>query len=243
MKKLLLSALAAAFVNFAPAQDANVSLSNLSSNCYYTGYNAGSGVISGINFEVLSDGNNSTNVFDHSFEVSLYLLACNNVGTATSNTPVVIKTYTVNNMQQLMAIDYTNQSVDLNQVSGLSDGTYRIGAWVNSDHNVPNPPDDPSDNTFLFTLNGNGQPAQSIINFTAGAQTGTLSSLQEAGFAIPNPVSSEQLSYIVSSNNFDSVELYDLLGQQHNIKGLDKGVYVLRITENKKFYSGRIVIQ
>src|SRR5688572_10078322 len=100
------------------AQDANVSLSNLSSNNGYSSYDNSTKTISDIFFEILSDGDNSNNTMSD-FEVSLYLLPCDNGGSPTSSTPIVIKVYQITAMQQLHAIDYTNENVDLSQVSGL----------------------------------------------------------------------------------------------------------------------------
>src|SRR5690606_9124849 len=127
------------------SQNANVSLSNLNSNNGYSNYNTSSKEISGIFFELLSEGDNSLNVLVD-FETSLYLIECDANGTATSNTPIIIKTYNISGMQQMHSIDYSGESVDLSQVNGLADGLYRMGVWVNSDTGIPQPPDDPSDN-------------------------------------------------------------------------------------------------
>ncbi|MFL5729622.1 MAG: hypothetical protein ACJ75J_09075, partial [Cytophagaceae bacterium] len=203
MKKIkLLCAVFMGMLSFAQAQDANVSLSNISSNNGYTGYS--NGTISGIYFEVLSDGNNSNNIISD-FEVSLYLLPCNASGSTTGSNPIVIKTYSITNMQQLHSIDYDHESVDLNTVSGLSDGTYRMGVWVNSNIGVPQPPDDGSDNASLVTLNSNGSAPQSVINFSASSGTTAVTGgLQKSGINFPNPVSKDQLVDILNNSNLSA---------------------------------------
>jgi hypothetical protein len=241
MKKIVLFLTFCAFnVSISFAQDANVSLSNISNNNGYTGYSGTT--VSGIYFEVLSDGTNSNNVISD-FEVSLYLLPCNSSGTATSSTPVIIKVYSITGMQQLHSIDYTSQSVDLNQVSGLTNGNYRLGVWVNSNTGVPQPPDNGSDNASLITLNSNGNASQSVINFTATTTTTGVMSLQDLGIVIPSPLSQDQLSTIVLENNFDSVKLIDLVGQEQNIASLNKGIYIARISKNNLVYTGKIIVQ
>src|SRR4051812_47891352 len=82
------------------AQNANVSLSNLSSNNGYSNYNSSTKQISGIFFEVLSSGNNSNNILDN-FETSLYLLPCDANGSASGSTPIIIKTYNISGMYQM----------------------------------------------------------------------------------------------------------------------------------------------
>ncbi len=244
MKKIVLFLAFCAFnLSISFAQDANVSLSNISSNNGYTGYSGTT--ISGIYFEVLSDGNNSNNVISD-FEVSLYLLPCNSSGTATSSTPVIIKVYSITSMQQLHSIDYSSQSVDLNQVSGLSNGSYRLGVWVNSNTGVPQPPDNSSDNASLITLNSGGSATQSIINFKAiggGGTTTGVRSIQDLGIVIPTPLSQDQLSTIIHENNFDSVKVIDLAGQEQNIATLNRGIYVARISKNNLVYTGKIIVQ
>ena len=113
MKKIYLLA-SLAFTLNAFAQDANVSLSNLNNNNGYSTYDNSTKTISGIFFEILSDGNNSNNIISD-FQVSLYLLSCDNSGSPNSSTPVVIKTYQISGMQQLHSIDYSIERVEGSQ--------------------------------------------------------------------------------------------------------------------------------
>src|SRR6185437_9249938 len=220
MKKILLTALfaAALFLNMANAQDSNVSLSNINTNNGFSGYDDNTKKISGIFFEVLSDlASSSNDIFTDDFQVSLYLLTSDQNGNATSSNPIIIQSYTISGMHQAQAIDYSNESVDLSQVSGLASGSYVLGVWVNSDNGVPNPPDNPNDNAGLITLNGDGDYSKSVINFTSGSATAVVSSLQSAPITIVNPTTQDQLSKTVNAGNFDNVTLYDLTGQQQSI--------------------------
>lgn len=236
MKKIYSTAVCTlAFAMSAFAQNANVSLSNLSSNNGFLSYDNGSKVISDIFFEVLSDGDNSNNVLDD-FQVSLYLLECDASGSATSNTPIVIKTYDIYGMQQLHAIDYSNETVDLDDVAGLNEGLYRLGVWVNSDGAIPNPPDDPSDNAGLLKAD-DGTMQSSIINFassTAIAETGNT--LRFSVF--PNPANEWLTIKGDAQLQNKKILVFDLLGNcvidtqlnddsKVNISNLPAGIYHL----------------
>lgn len=247
MKKIYLLA-SMVFTLNAFAQDANVSLSNLSSNNGYSGYNSSTTTISGIFFEVLSDGDNSNNIISD-FQVSLYLLACDNNGNATGSTPIVIKVYQVSGMQQLHALDYSGESVDLSQVSGLMDGTYRMGVWVNSDNGVPNPPDDPSDNAALLQSNA-GTPSGSVINYSTAAGIATVGNNVQV-LIYPNPA---KTSFQVSVNNSNAqIYMYDVNGKMvlsQNLNGkttvdtgnLADGVYNISIVSNEGTLNKKLVI-
>jgi len=247
MKKIYLLASLAFTVN-AFAQDANVSLSNLSSNNGYSSYDNNTKIISGLFFEVLSDGNNSNNIISD-FQVSIYLLPCDNSGSPTSSTPVIAKIYPITGMQQMHALDYSNESVDLSQVSGLADGTYRMGVWVNSDGGVPNPPDDPSDNAGMLQSNA-GTPSGSVINYSAAAG---IEKVGNSGHVLiyPNPAGS---SFQVSvSGKQAHMCMYDVngkmvLSQAVNDKAsidastLNDGVYNISITSSEGVVNKRLVI-
>src|SRR6185437_9668670 len=209
MKKIYLLA-SLAFTLNAFAQDANVSLSNLNSNNGYTSYDNSTKIISGLFFEVLSDGNNSNNIIS-TFQVSVYLLACDNTGTPTSSTPIVAKTYIVSGMQQLHAVNYSNESVDLTQVSSLPDGTYRMGVWVNSDNGVPNPPDDPSDNAGLLQSNA-GTDVGSVINFSSASGIEKVVDSEHV-LVYPNPANNSFQVSLIGNSNKATICIYDINGK------------------------------
>lgn len=93
-KPVLFFSIFLGIAGFVVAQEANVSLSNIADNNGFGGYNASTKTISGIYFDVLADGDKSENTIPD-FQVSLYLLACDESGDPTSETPVIIKTYDV----------------------------------------------------------------------------------------------------------------------------------------------------
>lgn len=240
-KSLLPFFLSFALFQGAVAQDANVSVSNLSNNVYYTGFDANTQVISGINFEVLSDGDDSNKIISD-FEVSLYLIGCDANGNITGSNPVVIKTYSVSGFQQLHSIDYVDETVDLKQVSNIADGTYRLGVWVNSNDGVPNPPDDPSDNAFAMTLNGNGNKPQSVI--TVSSTAAVTNSISDLGIVISTPVSKDMLQTILANNSKYSVSIFDFTGRSQDLNNLNAGMYILKLEdENNRSYTKKIIVE
>jgi len=243
MKKILLFfTLCISSIGVSNAQNANVSLSDIDAKNGYGAYNSSNKTITGIYFNVLSDGTNSTFVLSD-FQVSLYLLPCDNSGNTTSSTPIIIKTMTVSGMQQLHGVNYTDQSADLS-TAGLADGQYRLGVWVNSDPStgIPQPPDVGADNAYLVTFNSNGSAANSIITFSSSL-TGIVNSLQDLHISMSNPTSQSQLSKFVASNNFDSAEVYNLAGQLQNINSLNNNVYVIKLSKSNKLYTGKIIVE
>ena len=85
---------------FSFAQDANLTFGNLSS--YYNTYDNNTKTISGIELVVGADGTNSNNYISSDFETSLYLLSCDNSGTPTSSTPIIIMTYTLTDRKSVV---------------------------------------------------------------------------------------------------------------------------------------------
>jgi hypothetical protein len=249
MKKIYLLASLAFMVN-AFAQDANVSLSNLNSNNGYASYDNNTKMVSGLFFEVLSDGNNSNNIISN-FQVSIYLLACDNTGSATSSTPIIAKVYQVTGMQQMHALNYSNESVDLSQVSGLADGTYRMGIWVNSDNGVPNPPDNPNDNAGLIQSNA-GTDVGSIINFSSAAGIEKIGNNEQV-LVYPNPANNSFQISVIGNSKQATICMYDIngkmvLSQVINRKtsidtsNLKDGVYNISITSSEGVVNRRLVI-
>ncbi len=235
MKKTILLAFSAfALLGTALAQNSNVSVSNLSSNSYFGGYNNNTKMITGINFEILADLKTSSLATLDDFEVSLYLWDGNN--------PIKIKTYTISGMHQASAMDYTNESVDLSQVSNLADGQYRLGVWANSDIGIPQPPDDGSDNAFLIKVDDDLN--KSYINFTAGGGSGNgIEVTTKTGISMPNPLSADQLSLIIQSNSLTSVAVYNVIGKQQDLSNLSEGIYFVNYIKNNEQYSVKLNIQ
>lgn len=242
------------------AQDANLTLSNF--NTYYNTYNNGSKMITGIELEVGADGTNSNNYISSDFETSLYLLACDNSGNPTSSTPIIIATYTLTGgtLHQMGTYTWSNQSVDLSQVSGLPDGTYRMGAWVNSDasgNGIADPPDYQSDNAGLMQSSG-GTSSSSVINFTS-ANAIKVNEADKFFSVFPVPASSELFIKLMSETEATSIEIYDISGKlvkavsteriasgnrliQTDITGLENGIYFVKIRTADQYVSKKFVI-
>lgn len=257
MKKSLLKLMTCiGFAGSLTAQDANLSLANFSS--YYNTYDTSSKIISGIELVVGADGTNSNNYISSEFETSLYLLPCDISGSATGNTPIIISVFTLpgNNLHQMGTYTWSNQTVDLSQVSGLPDGLYRMGAWVNSNasgNGISDPPDDQSDNAGLLQSSG-GSPSSSVINFKAAASGIKTNENAVSCKLYPNPFKSE-LSIEMNTTNEYKVIVYDMVGnalQNTTFSGktvlerndLNSGLYFVRIfdKDNKNVFTQKISV-
>lgn len=252
--------LAAIVPALAMAQDANLTLDNF--NTYYNTYNTGTKMITGIEIEIGADGTNSNNYISSDFETSLYLLPCDNSGQVTGSNPIIIATYTVfgGSLHQMGTYTFSNQSVDLSQVSGLADGTYRMGAWVNSNsfNGIGDPPDYQSDNAGLMLSSG-GTSSSSIINFSSASGIKTFD-VSKYLTVYPVPAKSD-LSVKINLDKEETVtlEMYDLTGKlvqarqeqklsagantlQMNVGTLENGVYFLRMKAADRLMSTKFVI-
>lgn len=141
---------------------ANVYPSNLEENMYYTKYDAGTGVISGITFMVLSDGDNSQD-YTPPFDVSLYLIP---QGSSDASEVVIVKNYPLKGIYHMGSHEFKNETVSLGKIDGLVAGTYRLGIWVNSNKAFE---EKDTDNAILFknaiifnpaTITGSPAPAE-----------------------------------------------------------------------------------
>jgi len=120
--------------------EANVYPTNLEENMYMGAYDAGSATISGIYFLVLCDGDNSEDVTPP-FEVSLYLYPDGG-----GSDIQVVKTYSLDGIHHMGSHEFKDETVDFSEL-GLSEGSYRLGVWVNSNKAFS---EDASDNAMLF---------------------------------------------------------------------------------------------
>jgi hypothetical protein len=122
---------------------ANVYPTNLEENMYYEKFDPATNIVSGIHFLVLSDGDNSQHVTP-AFEVSIYLLP---EGSTSANDVIIVKTYKLDGLYHMGSREFKGEKVDLNTVSGLRPGNYRMGVWVNSSRSFQ---EDTNDNAALF---------------------------------------------------------------------------------------------
>lgn len=149
----LLLFLVSGFLGYGQNQkEANVYPSNLEENMYYSNYDPASGLISGINFLVLSDGNNSQD-YTPPFEVSLYLIP---VGSSEASDTIVVKTYQLKGIYHMGSHEFKDKSVSIAGIEKLKEGTYRLGICVNSNNAFE---ELSSDNATLFKNEINYNPA------------------------------------------------------------------------------------
>jgi len=133
-------------------KEANVYPSNLEENMYYSKYDPASGIISGINFLILSDGNNSKD-YTPPFEVSLYLIP---QGSSEASDTIVVKTYQLKGIYHMGSHDFKDESVCIAGKEKLIAGKYRLGVCVNSNNAFE---EKSQDNAMLFEKEINYNPA------------------------------------------------------------------------------------
>jgi hypothetical protein len=124
-------------------ENANIYPSNLEENMYFERFNQSTNIIEGLNFLVLSDGNNSQHATP-AFEISLYLLP---EGSTSREDLIVVKKYEMDGIYHFGSHEFENEKIDLNETPGIQPGTYRFGIWVNSSESFS---EDTSDNATLF---------------------------------------------------------------------------------------------
>ncbi len=141
MKKIKITAAGICLTTILHAQnikDANVYPSNLEENMWFEKYDKTSGQISGINFLVLADGDNSKDVTPE-FSIKLYLYQ-------KGQDPIFIKTLHLKGLYHMGSKEYKNISVSLKD-KDIPAGTYRLGVYVDADDQIK---EDAGDNAILF---------------------------------------------------------------------------------------------
>lgn len=220
--------------------DVNVSVSNLSSNCWFDNYDDGTKMVNNLNFEILSEGNSSLD-YVTPFTVKIYIWDGTN--------PTFVKTYNINSMHQMSALDYNNESVDLSSL-GLPAGTYRLGVYCDADDAIPNPPDDGADNAFLL---------QGDINFTPGSSTASIAKNELEAMKMklyPNPASDllnltfdegTQVNNVTISNALGKIVLTQDVNPQAkacqlDVKTLNSGIYFVVVSTSAEKICQKIII-
>lgn len=223
-------------------EEANVKLSNLSSNSYFNSYDDNSKMVNGLNFMVLVDGSNS-NYVTPAFTIKVYIWD--------GSSPHYVKTFNDAGIYHFGSRTYSNESVDLSSLS-LPAGTYRLGVHVDADDDISNPPDDPNDNAYL--LDGD-------IDFTPPSGTG-INDEENNPMDLklyPNPANNIiQVNWKnVNGDDFEKVIIRNLKGQlvremnlnsgqssvNINITDLSKGVYIMSLKSESALYTRKLVKQ
>lgn len=135
----------------------NVYPTNLEENMYYEKFDPNTNMVTGIHFMVLSDGDNSRDVTP-AFEVTIYLLP---EGSTSKDDLLYAKVYKLDGIYHMGSHEFKNEEINLNSVTGLKPGNYRMGVWVNSNRAFNENTDD---NATLFrgTLTFNGYSKTSV---------------------------------------------------------------------------------
>ena len=106
---------------------------------------------------------------------------------------------------------------------------------------------------FLFTLSVFSQERDSIQDpLTANSRVNKQTEIE--GFRMyPNPITGGILNIITLNNGIKRIQIYDILGKQVYLKNLrdrqidlsslKSGVYILKVTENTKTTTRKLVIK
>ncbi|HRE73960.1 MAG TPA: hypothetical protein PLR45_04680 [Flavobacteriales bacterium] len=119
-------------------EDANVYPTNLEENMWWESFDSNTRTFKGVNFMVLSDGNNSEHLISP-FNVKLYLYQA-------GKDPIFIKTWRIENMKHFMSKEYKNLTISFKDID-VPSGTWRLGLFVDADDEVK---EDNGDNAMLF---------------------------------------------------------------------------------------------
>ncbi len=112
---------------------------NLEENLYFEGYDAQNQIIKGVNFMVLTDGNNSLDRTPP-FVTKIYLFQ-------EGEDPIFIKTYEFENgMKHMSAKEMKNDQIHLGELN-IEPGIYRLGIYTNAHASFQ---EEMSDNAILF---------------------------------------------------------------------------------------------
>jgi hypothetical protein len=118
-------------------KDANVYPTNLEENMWFESYDNNTRTIKGVNFLVLSDGDNSQDVTP-GFTIKLYLYQ-------QGADPIFIKTFEMKGLYHMGSKEYNDQEVSISDE--VVPGTYRLGVLVDADDDIK---EDDTDNAILF---------------------------------------------------------------------------------------------
>lgn len=141
MNKLILISIITLFTTRLFSQnikECNIYPSNLEENMWFNGYDASKQLIKGVNFLVLSDGENSKDITP-AFTVKLYLYQ-------KDAEPIYIKTFELEGLYHMGSKEYKDVNVSLKSLE-IPDGVYRLGVHINADQSFK---EDASDNAMLF---------------------------------------------------------------------------------------------
>jgi hypothetical protein len=188
-------------------------------------------IITGITVDACNNDNGNASAFD----VSMYLY-----DQSSQNYWIIGTTRLTNGLSGNSCITISNWDIDISQTSGIPNGTYRLGIWVDSNSEISET--DENNNAGLLSGNINYSCAGTGVYDTKGLVQGLSN--------YPNPFSTTTaISYTLTKDSRVSVEVYDLSGKRVQVvenedkaagnylvrfdgSNLDAGTYFLKVGVN-----------
>lgn len=198
-------------------------------------------IITGITVDVCNNDNGNASAFD----VSMYLY-----DQSTTNYWIIGTTRLNNGLSGNSCITISNWDIDITQTSGIANGTYRLGIWVDSGSEIT----ETDDNNNAGLLSGN-------INYSCGsAGVHDASAFLSNVSNFPNPFStSTTISYSLLQDAQVVLEVYDVTGKRvqvienaHRSAGnyttvydaskLESGIYFLKVGVNGVYETHKLSV-
>lgn len=202
-------------------------------------YNSGTGMITGVYFDVLNNDNGAAS----SFDVKVYLVDPNDYTIS-----YAVWTYTDSDGQNgNTAVTYDNIDIDFNATSGIPAGQYRLAVCVDPDNYITET-DDNNNCLFISTMGNN-------LTYSPGSAA-IDNATSNGGLTIyPNPAT-DRIN-IVQENGWENatVNLLDLSGKmvrsvnlnlqltEMDLMGLNAGLYLYQVLDvnGKLLTTGKII--
>ncbi len=210
MKNLFLSILGIlSFAFVVKSQDLTIGQFNLGYD-----YDPSTGTISNLYFDVLNIDN--TEDINWSFNVAVLLSDPNDPSTIFEADRLELSSLSASS-----SVPISNWNIDLNNVSGLPSGDYRLGVYVDIDDDISET--DENNNYYYISPQGN--------DLTFNSSSGIFennSSLAVLKQNSPNPVANYTLiSFTIKEKGTVNLSVYDCTGK-----------LIKKIINNKQMYSG-----
>ena len=215
----------------------DLSIGNISAG--WDTYNASTGMITGVYFDVLNNENNNPG----SFDIKVYLVDPNDYSTT-----YTVWTYTdADGQNGNTVVTYSSIDIDFNNTSGIPAGQYRLAVCVDPDNAISET--DENNNCLFISTQGN--------NLTYNPGTAGMNDVAEDVKLVlyPNPARDQVwITYHPSFEN-NVLEVMDLTGKmvkttvlnnasaQMDLSGLTPGLYIYRVlsTDGKLAATGKLV--
>jgi hypothetical protein len=200
------------------------------------------GIIENIEVDVCNNESPSAVFFD----VSMYLYEPN------SGDHWIIGTQSVSSLSGFACYTFTDWDIDINNTSGIPDGVYRLGTWVDSDEDIT----ETDENNNYGLLSGNINYSSSAVGIKNTANAASL-----LNNASPNPATaSTSLSFHIEKAGVTSLTIYDITGKkvcavvnaeltagdhsyQADISTLEPGIYFYELVSGKQKSSKKLIVQ